>query len=62
MLGDNVHNTFSHRLPGPAHAVYFGTYEIIKEMAGGNKTDGKHHPFAAGMEALHAGTAMSGIC
>jgi solute carrier family 25 (mitochondrial iron transporter), member 28/37 len=34
---------------GPAHAVYFGTYEVVKEMAGGNKTDGKHHPLAAGM-------------
>lgn len=33
---------------GPAHAVYFGTYEIVKEMAGGNVDDG-HHPLAAGM-------------
>jgi hypothetical protein len=33
---------------GPAHAVYFGTYEVVKEMAGGNKQDGKHHPLAAG--------------
>jgi hypothetical protein len=32
---------------GPAHAVYFGTYEIVKEMAGGNVDDG-HHPLAAG--------------
>ncbi|KAJ5679710.1 hypothetical protein N7462_007954 [Penicillium macrosclerotiorum] len=31
---------------GPAHAVYFGTYEIVKEMAGGNVDDG-HHPLAA---------------
>lgn len=31
---------------GPAHAVYFGTYEAVKEFAGGNE-DG-HHPFAAG--------------
>lgn len=22
---------------GPAHAVYFGTYEIVKELAGGNR-------------------------
>ena len=22
---------------GPAHAVYFGTYELAKEFAGGNK-------------------------
>jgi solute carrier family 25 (mitochondrial iron transporter), member 28/37 len=27
--------------------VYFGTYEIVKEAAGGN-VDNKHHPFAAG--------------
>ena len=33
---------------GPAHAVYFGTYEIVKEYYGGNKQDGKHHPLAAG--------------
>ena len=34
---------------GPAHAVYFGTYEVVKDLAGGNKQDGKHHPLAAGM-------------
>jgi hypothetical protein len=33
---------------GPAHAVYFGTYEVVKEFAGGNAADGKHHPLAAG--------------
>ncbi|OAL22704.1 hypothetical protein AYO20_11156 [Fonsecaea nubica] len=38
---------------GPAHAVYFGTYEVVKEFAGGNKADGKHHPLAA---------AASGAC
>jgi solute carrier family 25 iron transporter 28/37 len=27
--------------------VYFGTYEIVKEAAGGN-VDDNHHPFAAG--------------
>jgi hypothetical protein len=32
---------------GPAHAVYFGTYEAVKELAGGNVDDG-HHPVAAG--------------
>lgn len=32
---------------GPAHAVYFGTYEVVKELAGGNVDDG-HHPLAAG--------------
>lgn len=29
---------------GPAHAVYFGTYEIVKEIAGGNRPG---HQFAA---------------
>ena len=29
---------------GPAHAVYFGTYEIVKEVAGGNRPG---HQFAA---------------
>jgi solute carrier family 25 (mitochondrial iron transporter), member 28/37 len=33
---------------GPAHAVYFGTYEVVKDLAGGNAEDGKHHPGAAG--------------
>lgn len=37
---------------GPAHAVYFGTYEVIKEFAGGNAEDGKHHPGAAGLSWL----------
>ena len=37
---------------GPAHAVYFGTYEVVKDLAGGNATDGKHHPLAAGMCGL----------
>ncbi|KKY26887.1 putative mitochondrial rna splicing protein [Phaeomoniella chlamydospora] len=37
---------------GPAHAVYFGTYELVKDMAGGNKDD-SHHPGAA---------ALSGAC
>lgn len=37
--------------PGPAHAVYFGTYEFVKESAGGNKDD-NHHPFAAGIWRL----------
>jgi len=29
---------------GPAHAVYFGTYEVVKEWAGGNRSG---HQFAA---------------
>lgn len=27
--------------------MYFGTYELVKELAGGNVDDG-HHPVAAG--------------
>ncbi|KAI0542428.1 mitochondrial RNA-splicing protein MRS3 [Xylaria digitata] len=37
---------------GPAHAVYFATYEAVKHLMGGNKT-GTHHPLAA---------ATSGAC
>jgi hypothetical protein len=32
---------------GPAHAVYFATYEIVKEAMGGNEKSA-HHPLAAG--------------
>ena len=32
---------------GPAHAVYFATYEGVKQLMGGNQA-GKHHPLAAG--------------
>ncbi|EHA50033.1 hypothetical protein MCOR27_007171 [Pyricularia oryzae] len=31
---------------GPAHAVYFATYEAVKHFMGGNKA-GEHHPLAA---------------
>jgi hypothetical protein len=34
--------------PGPAHAVYFATYEAVKHLMGGNQA-GVHHPLAAGM-------------
>lgn len=37
---------------GPAHAVYFATYEAVKHVMGGNKI-GEHHPLAA---------ATSGAC
>ncbi|KAI8627561.1 mitochondrial RNA-splicing protein MRS3 [Xylariaceae sp. FL1651] len=37
---------------GPAHAVYFATYEAVKHLMGGNKL-GTHHPLAA---------ATSGAC
>lgn len=29
---------------GPAHAVHFGMYEFVKDLAGGNKAG--HHPLA----------------
>lgn len=32
---------------GPAHAVYFATYEAVKHAMGGNQV-GVHHPLAAG--------------
>jgi hypothetical protein len=31
---------------GPAHAVYFATYEVVKQAMGGNAAG--HHPVAAG--------------
>lgn len=34
-------------LPGPAHAVYFATYEVVKQAMGGNEGN-EHHPLAAG--------------
>ncbi|KAK0610479.1 mitochondrial carrier domain-containing protein [Bombardia bombarda] len=37
---------------GPAHAVYFATYEAVKHLMGGNRV-GVHHPLAA---------ATSGAC
>jgi len=33
---------------GPAHALYFGTYEYAKQAFGGNEAG--HHPLAAGKE------------
>lgn len=32
---------------GPAHAVYFATYEAVKQAMGGNNGN-EHHPLAAG--------------
>lgn len=40
---------------GPAHAVYFATYEVVKQAMGGNASG--HHPIAAGEShnpTLHA--------
>jgi hypothetical protein len=34
-------------LLGPAHAVYFATYEAVKQAMGGNEGT-EHHPLAAG--------------
>jgi hypothetical protein len=36
------------RIAGPAHAVYFATYEGVNQLMGGNQA-GVHHPLAAGM-------------
>lgn len=36
----------SDRTKGPAHAVYFATYEVVKQAMGGNAAG--HHPVAAG--------------
>lgn len=38
-------------LLGPAHAVYFGTYEAVKQKLGGN-AGSEHHPFAVGMASI----------
>ncbi|KAK2871862.1 hypothetical protein FQN49_002750 [Arthroderma sp. PD_2] len=38
---------------GPAHAVYFGTYEVVKDLAGGNVGSG-HHPLAAALSGAAA--------
>jgi Mitochondrial carrier protein len=35
---------------GPAHAVYFATYESVKNAMGGHEGGtSQHHPLAAGM-------------
>jgi hypothetical protein len=36
---------------GPAHAVYFATYEVVKQAMGGNASG--HHPVAAGMPSSY---------
>jgi len=35
---------------GPAHALYFGTYEVAKHAFGGNESG--HHPIAAGNDRV----------
>ena len=41
---------------GPAHALYFGTYEVVKEMTGGNN---EGHQFASTAFAGASATIMS---
>lgn len=38
-------------LLGPAHAVYFATYEVVKQAMGGNEGT-EHHPLAAGTRRM----------
>ena len=39
---------------GPAHAVYFATYESVKQAMGGNEgLNHEHHPLAAGKMVLY---------
>ena len=45
---------------GPAHAVYFATYEAVKHLMGGNKA-GEHHPLAAG-KASPVGIGLRQAC
>jgi hypothetical protein len=49
----------SDSIEGPAHAVYFATYEVVKQAMGGNAAG--HHPVAAGMflfwKARHSASA-----
>ncbi|KAI5285684.1 Fe(2+) transporter [Ascosphaera acerosa] len=45
---------------GPAHAVYFATYEFVKELAGGN-VDAGHHPLAAGLSGACATIASDAL-
>jgi len=49
---DRCHATFTSAYAsiGPAHAVYFATYETVKHAMGGNQgLSHEHHPLAAGM-------------
>jgi hypothetical protein len=43
-----VKRSRSDALAGPAHAVYFATYEVVKQAMGGNAAG--HHPVAAGTD------------
>jgi Mitochondrial carrier protein len=42
---------------GPAHAVYFATYETVKHAMGGNEGgSNQHHPLAAGTQPAFSTT------
>lgn len=45
---------------GPAHAVYFGVYEAVKNSLGGNE-DSKHHPFVASIAGASATTTSDAL-
>jgi asparaginyl-tRNA synthetase len=45
---------------GPAHAVYFATYETVKHAMGGNAGQAhQHHPLAAGRKILADGGKLT---
>ncbi|KAI5858131.1 mitochondrial carrier domain-containing protein [Tricharina praecox] len=45
---------------GPAHAIYFATYESVKHNLGGN-IGNEHHPFVAGFAGACATTASDAL-
>lgn len=46
--GKTSRGIFTDGYTGPAHAVYFATYEAVKNAMGGNDKS-QHHPLAAGL-------------
>lgn len=44
---------------GPAHAVYFGTYEVVKDLAGGNREG--HQFTATGTQFLNFNRILSDL-
>lgn len=45
---------------GPAHAVYFGTYETVKDILGANQ-DNRHHPFITAVSGASATIAADAL-
>ena len=45
---------------GPAHAVHFGTYEMVKEFAGGN-VEGGHNQWIATCEYSHLACTRTSV-